>query len=284
MGGVDEAVLTRLIGLVSDLPQVEAVALGGSRAGGRADAGSDFDLYVFVTTEIPSETRQDIVRQLGGASVANLGHDYFGGGDEWLDAETGAHFDVMYFGLEWLRDQVERSLEHHQPSLGYSTAFCYTVGQAHVLYDPQGRFAALQAVARKPYPQALREAVVRYNHPMLRGVISSYRAQLEKAVQRGDLVSLNHRLAALLASYFDIIFAVNRVLHPGEKRLLELALTTCLSLPENFEQDLTETLTAAGESVRLLPDLTRLLDALDAWLTREGFDVSGSRPVRILAG
>jgi hypothetical protein len=284
VGVAAEAQLERLVALFAELPQVQAISLGGSKASSRADAASDFDVYVFTTAEVPSETRQCIVQQLGGASVANLGHDYFGGGDEWLDAKTGVHFDVMYFGLEWLREQVERPLVHHQPSLGYSTAFAYTVSRARILHDPDGAFATLQALTQRPYPEALREAVVRYNHPMLRGTISSYRAQLEKAAARQDIVSLNHRLAALLASYFDIIFAVNRTLHPGEKRLVATALTTCQSLPENFERDITQTLEVAGDGARWLPALTRLLDALDAWLGREGFDVTDSRPVRVPAG
>lgn len=284
MGVGDKVQLERLVALFAELPQVEAITLGGSRASGWADDTSDFDVYVHASDVIPLKTRRRFVKQLGGASVADLGLDYFGDGDEWLDARTGARFDVIYFGFEWMKNQVERPLVHHQPSLGYSTAFAYTVSRAHILYDPDGTFARLQAVAQGPYPDALREAVVRYNRPMLRGTISSYREQLEKAAARHDLVSLNHRLAALLASYFDIIFAVNRLLHPGEKRLMVTALATCLSLPENFERDVTKTLTAAGDSARLLPDLTRLLDALDAWLTREGFDVSGSRPVRVPAG
>ena len=125
-------------------------------------------------------------------------------------------------------------------------------------------------MAREPYPDALRENVVRYNRPMLRGFISSYWVQLEKATERNDLVSLNHRLAALLASYFDIIFAVNRLLHPGEKRLLATALATCPSLPERFEADLTATLRSAGDGAALLENVGRLLDALDVWLGREG--------------
>ena len=276
MGDVDtnvNAVLDKLVGLFSELPQVEAIALGGSKAGAHADAASDFDISVCTNSAIPPETRRDIVRQLGGASVDNLDHDYFGGGDEWLDAETGGHFDAMYFNLGWWREQLERPLKYHQPSLGYTTAFAYTVDRSRILYDPQGNFAALQALTSVPYPEALRKAIVRYNHPLLRGTISSYFAQLKKAVARHDLVSVTNRVAALLASYFDILFAVNRKLHPGEKQLLRLA-GELPSLPENFERDVTETLSASVND--LLPTLTRQLDALDMWLRREGLEVSAS--------
>jgi len=253
---------------------VEVVALGGSRASAQEDAASDVDLYVLTSAKVPTKTRQRIVEQLGGATVANLGHDYFGGGDEWLDAGTGTHLDVMYFGLEWLREQVERAMTHHQPSLGYSTAFPYTVSRAHVLHDPEGKFAALQAESRKPYPEALRQAVVRYNHPMLRGVLSSYCAQLEKAVRRGDLVSVNHRLAALLASYFDVLFALNRALHPGEKRLLAAAQTDCEKLPADMEADVSAVLGASAANETLLGNVNRLLDRLDTLLGQEGFNLA----------
>ncbi len=275
--GIDPQ-LEKLVGLLSELPQVEAIALGGSSASGRSDELSDFDLCVLPNKPVPLETRRDIVRRLGAVAVGDLGHDYNGGGDEWTDAATGTHFDLMYFGLEFFREQIERPLRYFQPSLGYSTAFAYTVSQGRILYDPDNKFAALQALACEPYPDALRENVVRYNRPMLRGFISSYYRQLEKAATRDDLVSSNHRLAALLASYFDILFAANRLLHPGEKRLVATALSICTSLPEAFERDVTETLKAAGDSARLLPNLTRLLDALDVWLEREGFDVTRSRP------
>ncbi len=272
MGDVDtniDAVLDKLVGLFAELPQVEAAALGGSRSGAHADAASDFDLYFCTGDAILLETRRNIIQRFGEASAADLGLDFFGPGDEWKDAGTGIHFDAMYFGLEWLKEQVERPLKHHQPSLGYTTAFAYTVSRSRILYDPQGKFAALQKVASAPYPEALREAIVRYNYPLLRETISSYFAQLKKAVARHDLVSVNHRMAAFTASYFDIIFAVNRALHPGEKRLVQFA-RDLPSLPENFEQDVTETLSAAADE--LVSALTRQLDALEVWLVREGFD------------
>ena len=65
----------------------------------------------------------------------------------------------------------------------------------------------------------------------------SYYDQLESAVERKDYVSINHRSAAFLASYFDIIFAKNKLLHPGEKKLVSFALENCKILPEDFEKD-----------------------------------------------
>jgi hypothetical protein len=105
---------------------------------------------------------------------------------------------------------------------------------------------------------------------VLRAVIPSYLRQVEKALWRGDLVSVNHRLAALLASYFDIVFAYNRVLHPGEKRLVEQAGRLCPRLPVDMVDDVHAALRAAGDgSPDLLARLNRLLDRLDALLKDE---------------
>ncbi len=109
----------------------------------------------------------------------------------------------------------------------------------------------------------------------MRSVISSYTDQIEKALKRSDLLSLNHRLAALFASYFDVLFALNRTPHPGEKRLLAYA-SRCVALPENMVTDVEAVLRAPPETV--MGELTRLLDRLDAPLEREGFDPATSPP------
>ena len=56
---------------------------------------------------------------------------------------------------------------------------------------------------------------------------ASYYEQIKKALMRNDIVSVNHRITAFLASYFDIIFATNKLLHPGEKRLIKYAQDNC---------------------------------------------------------
>ncbi len=225
------ALAGRVAALFAALPQVEAVALSGSQAGAAVDEVSDIDLYVYTRADIPLATRQAIVDQSGGASRASLGLTYWGPGDEWYDAATGIEVDLVYFDAGWMQTQLERVIDGHIPSLGYTTCFWHTVRNSQVLSDPHGWFGNLQDKARAPYPPALRQNIIAFNHPVLRAVIPSYFHQIEKAVRRGDLVSINHRLAALLASYFDIIFAFNFVLHPGEKRLVNLALAGCPSLP-----------------------------------------------------
>jgi hypothetical protein len=64
------------------------------------------------------------------------------------------------------------------------------------------------------------EGILKKNLPVLGANLHSYEQQIRSAFRRRDRVSLNHRTAAWLASYFDVLFAANRRFNPGEKRLL----------------------------------------------------------------
>jgi hypothetical protein len=267
------ALARQLASLFAALPQVEAVALGGSQVGDSPDATSDIDLYVYTRASIPLAERQTIVDQSGGALKANLGLNFWGPGDEWFNAETGIEVDLVYFDTRWMEDLINKVLRDHQASLGYSTCFWYTIQHSQVLHDPQGWFQALQVLCQQDYPEALRHNIIALNHPVLRNIIPSYTYQITKAVKRRDLVSINHRFAALLASYFDVIFAINRVPHPGEKRLVSKALTQCQKLPVEMASDIAAVLGAsATPDPNLVTLLTRLLDRLDQLLLEEGFD------------
>ncbi len=262
-------ILARVTRWFSSLPQVEAVALTGSRVSGLAlDAGSDFDLCVFTTSHIPIEEREALVAELGGAIRADLGHTFWGECDEWIHAPSGTGMDVVYWPITWVEDLLRRVIEQHQPSLGYSTAHWFTINHAQPLFDRSGWLARTQVYSRVPYPEELRRAVIQNNRSVLRGMISSYEAQIAKAIRRNDFVSVNHRVAGLLASYFDVIFACNRVLHPGEKRLLEQAARLCPSLPPGIQNDINAVLNSSGgSSPDLMIHINRLLDRLEHWLS-----------------
>ena len=49
-----------LVQAYSALPQVTAIALGGSRASVQEDSLSDFDVYIFTTAPIPLDLRRDL--------------------------------------------------------------------------------------------------------------------------------------------------------------------------------------------------------------------------------
>lgn len=263
----------RLAALFAALPEVEAVALAGSRgsAGVAFDDGSDIDVYVYTRGKLPLAVRERIVEAAGGAARADLGMTFWGPGDEWLHAGTGIHVDAIYFDAGWMEEQVDRVLVRHEASLGYTTSFWHTVRSSISLEDPRGWFAALQARAAVAYPEGLRRNIVGLNHPVLRDVMPAYANQLAKAARRGDLVSVNHRLAALMASYFDVLFAVNRVPNPGEKRLVEVAVASCPRVPVGFAADVDDLLRTATVDLAGLPArVDRLLDHLDELLREEG--------------
>jgi hypothetical protein len=178
----------------------------------------------------------------------------------------------MYRSPEWTEGELTRVLKQHQASVGYSTAIWYNVLNCRPLYDPDGWLAGLLEIARQPYPDELRRAIIAKNYPLLRETRSSYRQQIEKSLTRQDKVSYNHRVAALLASYFDVLFAFNRQPHPGEKRLISLAKKLCPHLPANFEADLNAWLDlppTPENAPAILTVMTHLLDELDTLLVEK---------------
>lgn len=251
-------------------PEVAAIALGGSRTASGGDASSDYDLNVWLDADIPIDIRRTLAEQFD--PQPEIDNTWFGTCDEWADGETGVAVDVMY----WERDGFERDLraviEGHRPSLGYSTAFWHTARHAQPLHDRDGWLASIQALAATPYPDELRRAIVAWNWPLLHHNRSSYRHQIELAVERDDPVSVQHRLTALLASVFDILLAVNRTLHPGEKRLLDhvAALEHGSHLAPRIRHLIR--VSTEGSGIDLIPAIAALCDDLDAVVLDGGLE------------
>lgn len=261
--------LVLLVDGFAALPMVEALTLAGSVGAQTTDAHSDYDLYVYADGGVPVGARRALAEKLG-RNRREIDNRFWEPGDEWALAASGRVVDIMYRSRVWIEERLAALLERHEPALGYTTCFWDNVLHSRILFDRTGWFAALQEKARVPYPEELAAAIIRHNLPLLRGTISSYRTQLLKAAKRGDPVSGNHRAAALLASYFDILYAANRVTHPGEKRLLQVTPERCAVLPEGFPGDVTALLAAVGslypEPPVLEAAVDRLCDRLEALL------------------
>lgn len=251
--------------------EVEAIGISGSIMSGQASENSDIDLYIFCNSIIPPEERKRIA-ELRGYTQGDFNLQYWDTGDEWFDAPTGVEVDEMFWSLDWLEEQVVKVLDRYEASTGYTTCFWHTARQMDILFDRNGQLKALKDKALTDYPEELRKNIIKKNHPLLHGIIPAYSNQLEKAVHRRDLVSINHRFTEYLASYFDILFALNRIPHPGEKRLISFAAQNCELLPEAFEADLTTLLTTNGTpDGTWLKTLDHLNQALDTLLIEKGF-------------
>jgi catechol 2,3-dioxygenase-like lactoylglutathione lyase family enzyme len=246
----------RLTTAFGELPHVIAVALAGSRGAATSDVDSDIDLYVYTLRGVPLEFRRSLL-----GIDAEIDNRFWEPGDEWTDPSTGAHFDIMYRSPEWMEGQLDRALVRHEAALGYTTCFCFNLAYSEALFDPRGWYAELQKRLRAPYPEGLVRAVVMKNWPVLRRNHSSYKRQIELALKRSDAVSLQHRVTALLASFFDIWFAVERQFHPGEKRLLS-------HLPQRWALQVRAVLDAQPDTV--VTQIDSLLDTLEARLLEEG--------------
>jgi len=265
--------------MFGSFPSVEGIALAGSQAAGAVDQDSDIDLYVYITSVIPLNGRVAIVEKLG-ATRSDLNLQFWDLGDEWYDEETGIEVDVIYWDISWIERQLDRVLVEHQASTGYSTCFWHTIRNSLILYDKSDWLHRLKEKSAVPYPEPLRRAIIAKNHPVLRRVIPSYLHQIEKAMRRNDLVSINHRVAALLASYFDVLFALNRLPNPGEKRLLKAASERCAKVPREMVNQVEGVLRAVSLADRsLIARIEELVDGLDQLLLEEGFDLETSLPL-----
>lgn len=241
----------------AEFPYVVAVVLAGSRGDGTSDPESDFDIYVYASAEVPVEFRRALL-----GDGAEIGNRFWELGDEASDLATGLRLDIMYRTPKWIEDQLDRVLVRHEVSIGYTTCFWFNVLHSEPLFDREGWFQQLRDRAHVAYPDELRRAVIAKNWPILRRNQSSYRRQIELALQRGDSVSVQHRVTALLASFFDVWFALERQPHPGEKRLLT-------QLPDEWASLVRGVLHSEGTT--LLKHIDGLMDPLDDRLREEGF-------------
>lgn len=242
------------------IDSVEAVVLSGSRTGLVFDEKSDFDLYIYSSTSVPIDFRTQLAKKF--AVNFEVGNDFFGDGDEWI-VENNVGIDLMYRDLAWAKAHVKSIWKDCNAWVGFTTAFVHNLKTAKILYDKNGDFANIQSELNKPYPQKLKENIVKKNYPLLKSkMTASFFEQIEKAIERNDLVSQNHRLTAFLNSYFDIIFAINEQTHPGEKKLVDWAEKTCKLLPNNFKENLESVIQNIGKK-EVLTTLDKMIDELD---------------------
>ena len=229
--------IDRLFEEFASIDSVNAIALGGSRATGKNDESSDYDVYVYVTEMISEDIRREILSRY--CTVLEIGNKFWEYEDNCV-LNNGVDLDIIYRDLQDFEKTVENVVENHIPCNGYTTCMWHNLVTCKIIYDREEGLARVQKRFAVPYPQKLRENIIARNMSLLCTALPSYDKQIHKANSRCDLVSINHRVTEFLASYFDVIFALNNVTHPGEKRMVSICKEKCSLLPKDFEKNISE--------------------------------------------
>lgn len=227
--------VNKLFEELSNLEQVEAIALGGSRAGENYDEKSDYDVYLYLTSPIDEDVRRELLSKY--CDYMEIGNHFWELEDN-CTLKNGVDIDILHRNLDDFTADVASVVEGCNGRTGYTTCMWHNLLTCKIICDKNGRLQACKDRFNVPYPEKLRADIIDKNMKLLSSMLPSYDGQIKKAVNRGDLVSINHRTSAFFESYFDVLFALNRLTHPGEKRLVELCKKNCEVLPENFEENI----------------------------------------------
>lgn len=200
---------------ITAMPGLVAISLGGSAASGLADERSDTDLHVYWREPLaePAE-REALLRAV--ADPGRVTVDIRSWGLEDHLHIDGKLVELIYVHLGDLRDEIEQAYGPGLSGEGFVTAQLYSVAQGRPLHDPSGELAALRARLLAGYPEPTHRLVLRDNPALLR----TYLKHLRLAQERGDLLMVQHRRYTVQMVFFNLLFALNRTYHPGEKRLL----------------------------------------------------------------
>lgn len=220
---------------LSRLSQVEAIALGGSRATGRNDEKSDYDVYVYLDGPVEEARRREILTKY--CRYMEIGNSFWELEDD-VTLTDGIDMDIIYRNLDDFARGIASVVDDCTAWNGYTTCMWHNLITSGILYDRNGKLKQLQMRYQIPYPRKLKENIIANNLKLLSGMLPSFDGQIQKAENRGDLVSVNHRVTEFLASYFDILFALNEMTHPGEKRMQQICAKECKILPEHFDSNL----------------------------------------------
>ena len=232
-----------LIEDLKSLEEVELIMLGGSKALNKEDALSDYDVYVYYSDYIEVEARREILKKY--FKYVEVSNKFFEEEDDGI-LINGKEVELIYRDLNFLEDNFINTFEKFKSSFGYSTCMVHNILTSKVLYDKNDIIKGYREKYNF-YPKELKESIVLNNIKLLDNQMPSLSYQIIKAIKRGDIISINHRITEYLAIYFDILFSLNEEFHPGEKRLLPWIEKFKIK-PENSKELITKLLNAQNLS------------------------------------
>ena len=147
----------KLCAYLSELPEVESIALGGSRAGTRYDEKSDYDLYVYEKSPLSEETRLPILKEC--CSYIELGNHFWELEDNCTLKDV-IDIDILHRNLDAFSKDISSVVVDHVAHNGYTTCMWHNLLHSKILFDREGKFRDLQEKYTVPYPAQLKKTLL----------------------------------------------------------------------------------------------------------------------------
>lgn len=223
-------------------PTISAILVFGSVASGQVDEHSDVDLFAFCQPTIPSEEER-------GRFLAHLGTGWYQQ-DEPQSDSLFAHMDrdglvddvlvsLHYQTEAWvdlvLRDVIEQGMIT-SPSLPFRAyTFPALLQRGWLLHDPSGIVTQWREQVRI-FPSSLKMNLLHHFVPMLREQVEDLMITAVRRLVPGTFLFLLTRATDALRS---ILFAINEMYDPADRRSEQLYLPMLTIVPPHFLARLT---------------------------------------------
>jgi Nucleotidyltransferase domain len=266
--------LHEFVGRLSAVGGVIGIALGGSRARGRAKLDSDFDFGLFYEPERPLKV--DSIRSISQEfdesgepkAVTEIGQwgRWINGG-AWMRVR-GWKVDLLYRDLHLVRRiaaECRRGVFQTVYQAGHPNAFYSHILVAEVhynqpLFDPRGSLAEIRG-ATTPYPAPLKSSIVAQFISEARFT----RDIVETVAPRADSYYLSGCIFRCVSCLVQVLFAVNETYFTNEKGSLAVA-ASMERAPAQLESRVASLFSQAASTsaVELLAGLTSLVEDVAA--------------------
>jgi len=256
--------LNEFINDYSRINGIQAIVLGGSRSTKCSDIKSDYDFYVYSENIIDQELRKKLFSNY--CNYYEIGNSFWELEEDNGKLKSGDCFQIIYRNLLDFIKIIANVVENHNSCNGFTTCFWHNLLNSEILFDQDNIFKKTKERFSIPYPQKLKENIITRNMALLSNSMDSYKEQIIISVYRKDYVNINNRVSAFLASYFDIIFAINELTNPGEKRLIEICLNKCKALPNHFEENINKLLQNNNET-HIIENINDIINELKKLLS-----------------
>lgn len=261
----------KLIKEMSEFEEVDCIMLAGSHQSGFVDEYSDYDVYIYLNRELSVEKRKSVIEKYN--NYAEINNQFWETEDDFIISDENKLVEIIYRDFSFVETMVGNCVEKFYASTGYTTCFWSNLMDSKILFDRTGKGREIIEKYSVAYPEELKKNIVAKNYPLLMSSVASYYKQIKKAISRDDYISINHRVAAFLASYFDILFAINEIAHPGEKKLLKFVKERCSIIPKEFKEDINYITKPYWEKEKLLNKIENMTKNITGAIIEEGIKI-----------